>query len=530
MQRRYVSTATALFIVFLELMNVPIFSLAYTTVRPQCVQSVIAAWEERAGNREAIEWVISTDAGDSKTLAAVEAAMRANPRVKSAINHGSRDCNAGWNAACAATTGKVIIAVSDDFMPPERWDEKLLSLEPKGWEDGEWAVFVDDGYVHTIMVLPIITRKRYERFGYLYYPKYRSMFNDTELTEVAQRDGVVIEAHHILFEHLHPDCGKRPRDQVDLVHSSRERWNASEMLFNFRKARGFPLDDGPKAAREETVAAPKQSDLKFAVYMQVTQDDLCLLEVCRRLLSEGLRDFFLAVPNEYWSGEPVPQEKSDSLKPVIEALLAEGANVQVKHFSVADYRVANDSRIVVETRVRNDSLAWIRKQGFQHILIVDGDELWMPGTLDLIKPFINQGHSAISVKMIPVIGNPGYPVDDAQDVAVVYIGPKCNFRTCRTPTAQQTIIEQPRIIHFTSVRRTMEENIAKHRRSGHYDDPDYDFEGWLKDKLPNARPGMADAHMYKRYQIWKKVRAWRPEELAIIPSTIHQYLGQESCP
>jgi len=127
--------------------------------------------------------------------------------------------------------------------------------------------------------------------------------------------------------------------------------------------------------------------------------------------------------------------------------------------------------------------------------------------------------------MIPVIGLPGYPIEFAQDLAVVYIGGNLNFKSCRTPTIRQTIIPFPRIYHFTGTRRTMEETIVKHRRSGHYDDPDYDFEGWIKNILPNVQPGLKNAHMYKKYQIWPSVRDWRSDEVSQIPSSLIRYLG-----
>ncbi len=509
-------------------MSIPTFSLVYTSVRPRIIPQAVHIWNSRAAGKD-FEWVISVDEGDDASFAAAESCRARSPvSLKIVVNTGPKNCVSGWNAAAAASEGKVLIAVSDDFVPPPDWDSALLAGDmPQGWVDGEFAVHVEDGYVHNLMVIPVITRKRYNRYGYLYYPKYQSMFCDTELTEVAYRDGVVIDAKHLLFEHMHPDCGKRARDESDLQHASVERWNTGEMLFKFRKARGFPLDDGPLAGTTPEPVAEATS-IRFAVYMQVTQDDFCLQEVCDRLFDEGCRDFFFAVPDTYWSGETVPAEKAATLQPIFEKVLARGASVHVKAFVVAKYRMShNDSRLVVETRLRNDSIAWVRKAGFEHILIVDGDELWLPGTLDMIKPFVRQGSLAVSVRMIPVMGTPGYPVDGASDVAVVYIGPKCNFRSCRTPTVQQVIIETPQIIHFTSTRRTLDENIAKHRRSGHYDDPEYDFEGWMASKLPNARPGLKDAHMFKPYSIWREIRAWRPEELAIIPSTLHPFLGME---
>lgn len=780
-------------------MSIPTFSLAYTSIRARTIPEVVRLWNSRAA-RPIFEWVIAVDDGDAACLEAAKAcASFSSVPVRIVINTGAKNCVAGWNAAAAHTTGRVIIAVSDDFVPPEDWDHALLSLAPDNWPDGEHAVHVEDGYVRTLMVLPIITRKRYERFGYLFYPKYESMFClepdtqiwmgdlsfkavgdisvgeeiigtkrvfgktgsgkqrrnfltvgrtlrvhsreadrvrlkfasgrtvicttdhmwayrgdgrlagstakvpklalkngpikiengfvygeprvgrallhvidptpilnltpecareigwlagimdgegcfpvvsqsqvvnpgicaeirrlllkygfefsesilkderysaksgrehrqinftltggrdayvrflnqvrplkrasaaalnrvlkarftepdeivsmepvgpgrvvclttttgnfiaggylshncDTELTEVALRDGVVIDAHHLLFEHMHPDCGKRQRDKSDIVHASQERWNTGEMLFNFRRRAGFPVDDGPKAT-----TAQVNVNTRFAVYMQVTQDDFCLREICDRMVSEGCTDFFFAMPDTYWSGEPVPDEKKATLLPVFEYLQGKSVNVNKRVFELAKYRMSPaDSRLTLETRLRNDSLTWIRKAGFDRILIVDGDELWLPGTLELIKPYVEQGHLAIATRMIPVIGVPGYPIEGATDAAVVYIGPKCSFRVCRTPTVQQTMLDQARIIHFTSTRRTKEDNIAKHRRSGHYDDPDYDFEGWMATKLPNAKPGMQDAHMFKPYSIWKTVRHWRPEELAIIPSTLHAYLG-----
>jgi len=37
--------------------------------------------------------------------------------------------------------------------------------------------------------------------------------------------------------------------------------------------------------------------------------------------------------------------------------------------------------IQVETHARNEALSWIRARGFNHILVVDGDELWRRGTM-----------------------------------------------------------------------------------------------------------------------------------------------------
>ena len=501
-------------------MNIPTFSLAYTSVRPQVIPDVVKLWRDRMNNPNDAEVVIAVDDGDAACLAAAQSVSGAVV----VVNRGSKDCTAGWNCAAAATTGKVIIAVADDFLPPKNWDSLLLALEPKGWEDGEWVIKTEDGYVHDIFVLPILTRKRYERFGYLYYVKYRSMFNDTEFGDVARRDGVVIEANHLMFEHLHPDCGKRPRDGVDLVHASKARWNQSQMIYLFRKARNFPLDDGPKAVAEAPLQ-PRPSNEHFVAYMQVIKDDLCLLDVCHRLMEEGVKDFCLCQPDQYWSGEPVEPEQASTVSQIAAQLREDGNTVHQQTFHVEQFRMPGDTRILVETRVRNASLEWVNKLGYNHILIVDGDELWIHGTLDIIKGYVQQGHKVVSCYMVPVIGLPGYPVDFAGDTAVVYVAGGVIFKACRSPYVRQTVVPRPLIYHFTGTRKNMEETVKKHRRGGHYDDPEYDFEGWIKDKLPVIRPGMKDAHMFKPHSVWPVVRAWRKGELEAMPESVRPYLG-----
>jgi len=520
--------------------HVPTFSLAYTSVRPALIPQVVNLWTTRAKRPFEIEWVISVDEGDAESLAAAMSCMPlAEPlepkcgAVKVRINNGAKTCVAGWNVAAEHTTGKIIIAVADDFNPPIGWDDLLLSAVPPSKQDGEYVIHVNDGYVQSLCTLAILSRKRYDRFGYLWYPKYESMFVDTEFGEVAVRDGVVIEAMHLLFEHLHPDCGKRPRDQQDIKHASQTRWQTGETLFNYRRAIGFPIDDGPKAVRAP-IASPKQVDTTgFCAYMQVTRDDICLFEVCNRMKEEGVNDIFWAEPDEYWSGEPLEPNCKDELDAAAEQVRKVGINLRRRTFNVKSNRMPGDSRITVETRVRNDSLRWIRSEGFKHILIVDGDELWKRGTLATIKPYIDQGHSAVLTYMIPVIGLPGWPVGEAVDTAVVYIGGTSLFKCCRSPLGRLVIVPAPLVIHFTGTRRTMEDTIVKHTRSGHYDDKDYLFDLWIKDVLPNIKPnwtykwpnGIEGLHMFQPKQIWPRVREWLPDELAAIPDSVRKYIG-----
>jgi len=512
----------------------PTFSLIYTSVRTNLIMPVIQDWVKKARRPEDLEIIVVVDGKDT----ASQALFKELPQDKSfrwfVQPEPPFNCVRGWNLAASKAVGKVLVQVTDDMVPPDAWDIKLRALQPPTWMDEDWAVHVEDGYTHDLMVLAIITKVRYDRFGYFFYPDYPSLFCDTELTAVAYKENRVIDAHHMLFEHRHPDCHKRERDAVDLVHASPERWAQGETLFNFRKAHGFPIDVGPKAAVVKTQPPAPPPQVKFCVYVQATCDDLCLFEVCKRMVEEGVNDFFFSIPDEYWSGRSTPPEDVAQVKAVAEQVRALGVNVECLLHRVKTYRWAGDTRLRVETRVRNDALAHIRSKGWEHVLIVDSDELWKRGTLNYVREILKRWNpSAINCLMIPVVGCPGYPIAGATDVAVIYVNSGTPFKECRTPIGEQFRLQMPCVIHFTGTRRTMEETIRKHTDSGHFDDPKYLFKEWIEQVLPRIRPGFVHTwpnglkglHMFQDYQIWPACRNWLVDELKEIPKSVWPYLG-----
>lgn len=437
------------------------------------------------------------------------------------------NCVKAWNAAAACTTGKVIIAISDDFSPPEHWDTLLANLTPR-WMEKDRAVWVSDGYSPDICTLVIITRIRYAKFGYMLYPGYESMFSDTEHTAVSLRDGALMDARHLLFEHLHPDAGKRTRDDHDLLHASKDRWWRGETLFNLRKSMDFPNDTG----LGQVCTPPPVNE--FVAYYQVVRDDFCLMESCRRLYQEGVRRFFMARPDCYWPGEPVSDVDRASVDLAVRALMQACPEAQVSDrvFKLADYSFVGDARTKAECRLRNDSLAWVRQEGGTKILVLDADELWPPGMVADVQQATQHGATALACPMIPVIGLPGYPVAGAKDTATVYMGEDRIFFDCRSPVGRVSYLGKP-LYHFTATRRTAEEIAIKHRQSGHYDDKRYRMDEWIEKVLPNIRPGPAPTltggqpgwHMYSEYQIWPELRHWQAAELAGMPESLRQYLG-----
>lgn len=256
----------------------------------------------------------------------------------------------------------------------------------------------------------------------------------------------------------------------------------------------------------------------FVAYMQVVKDDICLQSVCNELWNQGVEHFAFFQPSHYWSGEVVPPEYTAELEAVLEHLNRLGANVYLERTSLEKFWC--EMRIDTETKYRNYCIERLQKFGFKHVLIVDGDELWIPGALNRVRSIVARGAMAISVGMIPVVGIPPYPIEDAQDKATVYVDSRVRMEHCRKPKCPLFQVKDRLIYHFTGVRPTMQENIKKHERSGHFDDPKYDYAGWLAKGIWNIKPGDTNVHFYRHAQIWPKVRDWKPGEKEKLPKAI----------
>jgi hypothetical protein len=181
-------------------------SLIHAT-RGRCKQAVEARrrWFNKAKNPDAIEHIFGLDSDDP------------HGAFLSVHNHVATDgkggCVAAWNAAAEKAQGQVLIQLSDDWDPPMHWDEIILNAIGDTSESKVLAI--SDGHrTDNLLCMAILTRKRYQQQGYMFHPDFFSVYSDNYFTDKAYADGVIIEARHIVFEHLHPVFGKAEWDET----------------------------------------------------------------------------------------------------------------------------------------------------------------------------------------------------------------------------------------------------------------------------------------------------------------------------
>lgn len=237
----------------------PRFSILHTSARPDKWRAVYDAWLAAADRPEDVEYVLVTDqrwgfppVQPFENLRA-DAEMRALRGTDKWIQNSGRRCYVeGVNLAAKHATGDILIVVADDQFPCEHWQRELFQNTPlSALMDGTfipgkafvlWApTGTPTEFERGIIVMPIMSRALYEKWGYVLYPGYESMYSDNDLCEHARADGVLVEARHLpQFPHKH--FLFTPGIEVDEAYKVQNRAEAyalGERLLNARRANGF---------------------------------------------------------------------------------------------------------------------------------------------------------------------------------------------------------------------------------------------------------------------------------------------------
>lgn len=199
-----------------------------TRSRPEKSKQTTSKWLADAGQN--VELIVSIDEGDP-----LKSTYHGLYPTNCIINHNRSAIDAINNAAKIAS-GDILIVVSDDSDCPRNWVEKVMR-SINGRRD--FILKVNDGIQRWVITMPIMDRAYYNRFGYIYYPEYKHMFADTELTHIADLTKRTITRNDIIFPHKHYSVTKQAKDNVSLAADS--TWDQGKQLYLNRVKECFGL-------------------------------------------------------------------------------------------------------------------------------------------------------------------------------------------------------------------------------------------------------------------------------------------------
>lgn len=99
----------------------------------------------------------------------------------------------------------VLLVASDDMFPMKQgYDEIIVKKMQEHFPDGDGVLWFNDGFRKDLNTLPILGKKYYDRFGYVYHPDYISVYADNEFMEVANILGKQKYFDEVIIKHFHP--------------------------------------------------------------------------------------------------------------------------------------------------------------------------------------------------------------------------------------------------------------------------------------------------------------------------------------
>jgi predicted O-methyltransferase YrrM len=183
----------------------PIISLIHATRgRPRQASIARKLWMDLAERPDRIEhiFVLDQDDKESKPLT----------RMHNLIVPTGGGCVNAWNSGALVSNGDVLIQMSDDWMPPPRWD--ALILEKFGMRNAECGIeelqkprvlAISDGHrKDDLLCMAIMTKEYFMQDYFMFHPYFTGVYSDNWFTREAYRRGQVIDAKDLVFTHSHP--------------------------------------------------------------------------------------------------------------------------------------------------------------------------------------------------------------------------------------------------------------------------------------------------------------------------------------
>jgi hypothetical protein len=208
----------------------PTISLVHATRgRHQTALLCRDRWLALADHPEEIETILCVDDDDRESLGFA----KQFPHV---VVEAGGGCVRAWNAGAEKARGSIFVQLSDDWIPCQGWDRKIMTeieREGKSLSD-EWVIAVHDGHRNDdLLCMAILSRARWVRQGReMFSAEYLSVYSDNEFSHRAWRDGVVIDARsRIAFEHQHPAFGKAAMDATYAASNAPERYEQGREIF-----------------------------------------------------------------------------------------------------------------------------------------------------------------------------------------------------------------------------------------------------------------------------------------------------------
>ena len=232
------------FIFFKEISGLNFLIKFPTRERPEKFFAQLELYQKFSSEKHSILFLVSIDEDDSSmNNKSVLEKLKAEPNLKFYIDKRTNKIGAINRDLEKHPDFDILLLASDDMTPVEKnYDEIIFQAFNKFFPDLDGTVQFNDGRTKEILnTFPIMGKKYFNRFCYIYHPDYQSIKCDDEYTLVSQLLNKVQYFDQVLFRHDHANY-THAEDSLFRFNETNEKHHHDNLVFNERKKNRFDLD------------------------------------------------------------------------------------------------------------------------------------------------------------------------------------------------------------------------------------------------------------------------------------------------
>lgn len=186
--------------------------------RPEKLINVTSRYVEYAEDMVNTRILITLDTDDSSITEEVKERLRAiHPNIHLDLGVSTSKVHAINRGMPNPSTFDILLLASDDMVPQVKgYDTNIRNKMQSYFPDTDGILFYNDGFnKNNLNTIVICGSKYYRRFGYIYYPEYKSLFCDNEFMLV----GNILKRQRyfdeVIIRHEHPNINSSvPNDEL----------------------------------------------------------------------------------------------------------------------------------------------------------------------------------------------------------------------------------------------------------------------------------------------------------------------------
>ena len=190
----------------------------------------------RDGN---FEFIISCDEDDIiMNNAEVISRLESYPNLKYFFGNNKSKIEA-INANLQHVQFDVLLLASDDMSPVKAGYDVIIKQKMKeAFPDTDGVLWFNDGFQgNRLNTLSILGKKYYDRFNYIYHPEYKSLYCDTEFTEVSISKNKVKYFDIEIIKHIQYSIVNEQPDELYIKNDKLK--DIDYITYTNRKIKGF---------------------------------------------------------------------------------------------------------------------------------------------------------------------------------------------------------------------------------------------------------------------------------------------------